>query len=213
ACWKDEVRAHREQARAWLANNRQSKLIYAHTTTVWHHWLEEGPIGKAMRIVIDDDRGRADEVRAAVEEWSVQKHVERHLARTDQTFRKGGAKQRPIDARAQTAIVERCKQFADLAGAWLELLRAEPSARNDYRFEQADRCRTRVRKLLQPAGQDVLAFAAGAPESLPAVAAGAAAGRLLDDLADLFDVDSEGGRAEKAKPATETVLSPAQVIN
>src|SRR5204862_3599351 len=108
-------------------------------TTVWHHWLEDNrPLGRALQAVIGDDRGRVNEVREAVEEWSVQKLVERNLARTDQAFRKGGAKQRPIDARAQTAIVERCKQFADLTSNWLDLLRCEPSARNDYRFRQAE---------------------------------------------------------------------------
>lgn len=204
ASWQDEMQAHCEQARAWLANNRQSKLIYAHTTNVWHRWLDDkGPIGQAMRLVINDDRARADEVRAAVAEWSVQKHAERHLARTDQDLRKGGAKQRPIDARAQTAIVERCKQFADLAGAWLELLRAEPSARNDYRFEQADKCRTRVRQLLHPARQDVLDFIAR-NDTLPSAAAAAAATRLLDDLTTLFDADA-GSDA--------VTLSPGQVIN
>src|SRR5262249_11658890 len=126
ASWQDEIRAHCDGVREWLASNRQSKMIYAHTTTVWHSWLEDhGPLGRVLRIGAADDRGRADDVRVALEEWSVQKHVERNLARTDQAFRKGGAKQRPIDARAQTAIVERCKQFADLASNWLELLRCE----------------------------------------------------------------------------------------
>jgi len=194
AAWEDTMRQACEAARTWLVDNRQSNLIYAHTTTVWREWLRDGGIlGRPLSFIIADDRTHAEEVREAVKSWSLKRDVDNRLARTDKQLRKGGVRQRPIIARAQTAVFEHAQEFVELAQRWLDLIDGEPSASNDYRFRQAEECRGRVQALLGPALQAVseLGTSAGAPLVLRA--ASVAARRLLDGLARLMDPDAKDG--------------------
>jgi hypothetical protein len=192
AAWEGRLRQLRDEANSWLTRNRQGNLIYAHTTNVWREWLRDhGVLGRILAIVLADQRARTDEVRQAVERWSQRRHVNDQLARTDERLRKGGARQRPIIARAQTAIYEHAQEFVDLAQRWLDLLASEPAAANDFRFRQADECRARIQALLAGARHDVAEFATAGGDSLVTWAAATTARRMLDDLTRLFDPSAE----------------------
>jgi hypothetical protein len=192
AAWEDQVRQLRAEADEWLNRNRLGSLIYAHTTNVWRQWLSDaGVLGTVLGVIRADQRARKEEVRQAVEHWSQRRAVNEQLARTDQDLRGSGARRRPIEARAQSAIYEHTQEFVSLAQRWLGLLAAEPAAANDYRFRQADECRARIQALLAGARQDVAEFATAGGDSLVAWAAAAAASRLFDDLTGLFDPRAE----------------------
>ena len=118
--------------------------------------------------------------------------MDNRLARTDKELRKGGARQRPIIARAQTAIFEHAQEFVALAQRWLDLIAAEPSEANDYRFRQAEECRGRLQALLKPAQQAVNELDT-AGDHVALRAASAVAMRLLDGLAQLIDPDAQEG--------------------
>jgi hypothetical protein len=194
AAWEDKVRQVREAARTWLADNRQCQLIYAHTTTAWREWLREGGMLSApLAAIIEDDREGAEGVRKAVKFWSVKRDVDKLLARTDEQLRKGGARQRPIHARAQTAVFEHAQGFVELGQRWLDLIAAEPSDANDYRFRQANECRARLQALLKPARLALGELASAGGNDASSRAASAAALRLLDDLARLIEPGAQEG--------------------
>jgi hypothetical protein len=80
AAWEDRMREAREAAQTWLENNRQSHLIYAHTTTVWREWLrDDGILGRPLSFIVADDRTHAEEVREAVKSWSLKRDVDKRL--------------------------------------------------------------------------------------------------------------------------------------
>src|SRR5207253_495577 len=71
AAWDERLRQVCEAARTWVVDNRQYKLIYAHTTEVWREWLHDGGIlGRPLSFVIGDNRTRAKDVGEAVKFWS-----------------------------------------------------------------------------------------------------------------------------------------------
>jgi len=192
AIWQQQLDALRSEARSWLDSNRQANIIYAPTTDVWHCWLERSrSLGRVLEIVIGQQVARAEEVRQAAHHWLNRKNVERELARTDEEIRKVGARRRPIEARARTAICSRVQEFVRLAQRWLDLLNAEPRPLDDYRQEQADRCRNVVQRFLTAALTDAGSLANAGGTSIALSGAVRFVRTALEDIGHLFDASRE----------------------
>jgi hypothetical protein len=194
AAWEERLRQVRSATRIWLEENRQSQLIFAHTTSVWREWLRDGGLlGTPLSLVIADARDHAEEVRKAVKLWSVKREVDKQLARTDAQLRKVGARRRPIIARAQTAVFDHAQGFVELAQRWLDLIAAEPSAANDYLFRQADECRASLQARLNPARQALQELGTAHGDHLASRIASAVGIQLLEGLARLIDPEAQEG--------------------
>ncbi len=189
ALWEQALRHIRERAREWLASNRQSKIIYAATTNVWHQWLrDDGPLGRPLRTVIDDRRTDRDRVQRDAHEWSDLKKVEKALHATDQQIRGNGARRKPIEARARNEVCDRVQDFVRLLAAWLDHIDSEPLVLDAYRQKRADEVREEVVAALAEARAEVERSAGG---TAVLTAAAAFVGRSLRDLQRLFDPTQE----------------------
>lgn len=156
ARWRQDLERLQEEARAWLDANRQACIIYAPATDIWRRWLQnDKPVGRAMNLIAGGELGRAGEVRQLVQQLSQRQKVEQEIVRADREIRHTGARRRPIEARAQKAIYERVREWADNCERWLHLVGADPGAPNDFRQRCAERCRKVVQRHLPDAIRDL----------------------------------------------------------
>jgi len=200
AAWQTTLESVRQKAREWLQAGRQSTIVYAAATAVFRKWLEpEGPLGRALGYVIQDQRDCKNHASMAIREWTDTTHIDRLLAKTDADLRGRRASLRPIEARAKTAIRKRVCEAMDLVRQWRELLEIEPTAPSDFVYQRADECRSAVLRHLEQAKEQLKSVAEGAPcPSCAVVGASKAALRALHDLSDLFDPNSPDSPSEQA---------------
>lgn len=160
------------EARLWLEQERQRKVIYQAATTVWHEWLRpRADLGEALGIVAEDRRSEAPRVAGLVASWRDVGFVDGRIAETDRANRRQRAKHKPIEARARRTLREKASEAVHLADRWLALLDEPPPQRADHHLEQARRLVEVVSQQCARAMEelDELARAGG----LPAIAAGA----------------------------------------
>lgn len=205
--WAARLQQIRNEAREWLQANQACSLIYAATTAVWRTWLQnDGPLGRPLRLVIDDQRGEQEQVRQAAGYWSDIDRVVDQLKKTDFEIRKNAARQRPIEARAPRHVFERTQKFVSLVSDWLTHLASEPRTLDDYRQRRADEVRREVSSAIPSAFAEI-DRAAGSGTSLLAHAAGFVR-RALRDLQQLFDPAHE----EKASTPPVRVLLGEELL-
>ncbi len=195
--WAQSLQSLQRRCAEWLSSNRSGKVIYAATTDVWRRWLrDDGPIGTMIGRVIRNqaDPASLEATRKDMQDWSNHGHVDGKLHRTDNDLRQIGAKRKPINARAVTAIRDRCGEAVALAGEWLNLLENRPDEQNNWITERANECRNEL--------ETAIGFGEGAVKAalesdgvtipLPLSAGYRAVQRALDDLKELMNSKDDG---------------------
>jgi hypothetical protein len=197
--WQQNLKTLQRRCDEWLARNQLATIIYRPTTNVWHRWLQEdGYIGRMLHRVLRDQRdpGAIEKARAELRNWSNHSTIDKYLDQSDRELRGGGARRRPIEARALTAIRDRCAEALSFLNEWLQLFDAEPDRHESWRDQQAHDCRASLLTLIPQCKQLVAEEIVRNRKHLALTAAYRVLDRALDDLLVLIGERHAGARRD-----------------
>ena len=196
AAWTDRLADVRNQAIRWIEHERLARIIYAPATDVWRHWLkDDGLIGRRFSVVQSTDRTKHGVLADAGAQLRDRTFIEDQVAKTDKLLRGRSANLRPIEARANGALVKRAAEAADLLERVSAVVDAEPRPEAALRNREAEQCRQAMHHQIPAAISELDGHAARSTDLLTVAACGAAAS-LLSNLQGLFDQGVEIANAE-----------------
>ena len=146
--WRDTVSILRTETKAWLTNERQSKIKFHAATRVWRRILEEWERGERvslgqMFIVVGrpEEEIDTDRITLISEYWRA--HGEREIDRIDREFR-SRASNNKIEGPARLALRSKIDQALAFSDRWLSLIRERPDQRPTFHTEQAELLRNAI---------------------------------------------------------------------
>jgi hypothetical protein len=194
--WATRLETVRREALDWLERNRQSTILYAPTTNVWHRFLDQKePLGGAFEMVANDERQGLQRIHEVIDEWSASDYVRDQVRSYDQRIRKRKAALRPIEARALQAVEKKAKEAIAHLQAWREVASVEPERFNTFTISEVRQYRERILSALSGVETELrerLQNAAGLPVSTSLHCLG----RAVSDLRAMFDSTSSDPSSE-----------------
>ncbi|MDV6032458.1 MAG: hypothetical protein F9B45_20705 [Phycisphaera sp. RhM] len=160
--WQEEFASQLDALDAWWQSEKCAKVIYAHTTNVWHHWLrDDEAIGKTILAIQSAGITAIPLIDAFVEDWTDERDIDRRCKLTDDDKRGKGAKRRPIDGRALQAVRQKVHYLCDLLGALKMKIQAMPDAVDDFVQTKVIECRTSVLGCIDQAVAELKEYRSG----------------------------------------------------
>ncbi|WP_439814581.1 hypothetical protein [Zavarzinia sp. CC-PAN008] len=190
--WSIQLAAFAAHANEWLERERNAEITTTipQAAAVWLEWLkQDGPIGRVLRLVAEDQRAGRQRVQNALRNWDSNTFFELTLINTDRALRGRAAERAPIEGRARTYLIEKFTEARKLVGDWLAQLDAEPAPDASDTQVREGQGRDNVRRLqavaddLAEAIEECRRFE---QQGHPAASAARAAARLLRQLAELL---------------------------
>lgn len=143
--WQEQFDSQLAALDTWWQSEKCAKVIYAHTTNVWHHWLREDEvIGKEIQTIQSVGVDAIPLINQFVSNWTDERVIDRRCKLTDDEKRGKGAKRRPIDGRALQAIRQKVHYLCDLLNAIQKKIEAMPDKVDDFIQTKVMDCRTSV---------------------------------------------------------------------
>lgn len=131
----------------WLDEAPLRKLKIRRASVVWNH-LVRNDLRNLLQPVVDDERGRLEEIRKGLKEWQDYAFIGKQIDRIDQELI--GIGKGSIVADPRNMIVRGVEEVRHMADHWCDLVEQdrEIAVRGDWLLEQTGKLRIKVQEAL-----------------------------------------------------------------
>ncbi len=185
--WEEQFTEELDALEVWWQSEKCANVIYAHTTNVWHHWLDEKQvIGNVIKDVLNSGKNATSLIDKFVSDWSDARTVDRRCQSTDEEKRKGGSKRRPIQGRAIQALRQKTETLRDMLSALNQKIEIMPGSSHDFEHGKVMECRNSVLASIDLAIHEMQEFRRGGTHAIDVKASLGNAETNLQEIKLLF---------------------------